>query len=86
MWVRPEPTLMKHLSGAPLLGSLMTLLTNNRLGWLGLPGTNTLSYKELFYITVVKSFMKLTPEWRVGRQGDTVSFGIEQSPDLESML
>ncbi len=39
-----KPTLVKHLSGAPLLGRLLALPTNTRRGWLGLPETNTLAY------------------------------------------
>jgi len=36
----------KHLSGAPLYGRPLPLPTNTRLGWTGLPGTNTLAYYE----------------------------------------
>jgi hypothetical protein len=32
------------MSGAPLLGRLLALPTNIRLGWKGLSGTNTLTY------------------------------------------
>ncbi len=35
---------MKHLSVAPIKGSLLALPTNSRLGWKGLPGTNSLAY------------------------------------------
>ncbi len=38
--LRQEPTQVKHLSGAPLYGML------NSLGWKGLPGANTLAYRE----------------------------------------
>jgi hypothetical protein len=33
---------MKQLSGASLSGKLQALNINNRLGWKGLPGANTL--------------------------------------------
>jgi hypothetical protein len=36
------------------------LLTNNRLGWKGLPGTNTL-YKEHLQIADVKMYFTLSP-------------------------
>jgi hypothetical protein len=42
--VRPEPTEVKHLSGAPLWGRLLASTTNMRLGWKSLPRTNTLAY------------------------------------------
>ena len=49
---------MKHLSDAPLLGRLLALPTNNRLGWKGLIGVNTLAYyKKLTYR--LKSFITL---------------------------
>ncbi len=37
-------TIVKHLSGAPFYGRFLTLTTNIRLGWKGLPGTNALAY------------------------------------------
>jgi hypothetical protein len=39
----------------------MALLTNIRLGWKGLPGTNALAYYEKFVNYCRKMFMKLTP-------------------------
>jgi hypothetical protein len=36
----------------------LALPTNTRLGWKGLPGTNTLAYYENPYITAAISFMK----------------------------
>jgi hypothetical protein len=44
--VRPELTQVTHLSDAPLKGRVLTLPTNIRLGWKGLPGTNALAYFE----------------------------------------
>ncbi len=44
--VRLEPTLVKHLSGARLKGRLLASPRNIRLGWKGLPRTNTLAYYE----------------------------------------
>ncbi len=42
---------MKHLSGVPLHGRPLALPTNIRLGWKGLPGTNTVNYvRKKFYI------------------------------------
>ncbi len=38
---RPEPTLMKHLSDVPLWSRVAAIPANIRLGWKGLPGTNT---------------------------------------------
>ena len=35
---------------------------NIRLGWKGLPGTNTLAYYKKWEITSVKSFTALDPE------------------------
>jgi hypothetical protein len=45
--VRTVPTPVKPLSGDPLGGRLMALPTSIRLGWKGLPGTNTLAYCNL---------------------------------------
>jgi hypothetical protein len=50
---------VKQLSGAPFKGSPLALPTNIRLGWKGLPGTNTLAYYENWQITAVKSFIGL---------------------------
>jgi hypothetical protein len=44
-----EPTRVKHLLGAPLLGMLLALPAN-KLGWKGLPITNTLAYWARSYV------------------------------------
>jgi hypothetical protein len=44
--IRPEPTRVKHLSGAPLYGGLLALPKNIRLGRNGLQGKNTIAYYE----------------------------------------
>jgi hypothetical protein len=49
---------MDHLKGASLAWAL-ALPANNRLGWKGLPRTNTLVYYEKLQITAVKSFIGL---------------------------
>jgi hypothetical protein len=36
----------RDLSDAPLYGKLLVVPTNTRLGWKGLPGTNTLAYND----------------------------------------
>ncbi len=41
---RASPTQLKHLSRAPLYGRLLASPTNIRLGWRGVPRTNTLAY------------------------------------------
>ncbi len=46
--------LLFYLSGAPLLGRLLGLLPNIRLGWKDLPGANTLAYFEYLLIVAVK--------------------------------
>ncbi len=53
---QPEPTQVKHLSGTPLYGMALALPTNIRLGWKGQPGTDTLAYYKLSYITTAKKF------------------------------
>ncbi len=52
---RPGAYPSKHLSGAPLLGRLLAFLTNIRLCWKYLPGTNALAYYEKLLLTVIKS-------------------------------
>jgi len=42
----PEPIKVMPLSGAPLYGGLLALLTNIMLGLKSLPGTNNLAYYE----------------------------------------
>ncbi len=61
LWVRLESTRVKQLPGAPLLGRLLASPTNVRLGWKGLPRTNTLAYYKNLTITAVKSFIVLAP-------------------------
>ena len=39
------------------LGKALALPANIRLGWKGLPGTNTLAYYQKAYLTAVKSFI-----------------------------
>jgi hypothetical protein len=43
---KTEPTQVKHLSNAPLQGSLLASPQNIRLDWKGLPGTNTIAFYE----------------------------------------
>jgi len=45
-----------------LTRSSPALTANSRLGWRGLPGTNTLAYCEHSRITSVKSFVSLDPD------------------------
>jgi len=49
------------LSVAPLYGRLLALPIDTRLGWKGLPGTNTLAYYGNSQLTSVKSFITLAP-------------------------
>jgi hypothetical protein len=51
---------VEHLIGASL-GKAPALPANIRLGWKGLPGTNTLAYYENPYITAVRSFTVQAP-------------------------
>jgi hypothetical protein len=51
---------VEHLKGV-LLEKSLALPANIRLGWRGLPGTNTLAYYENPEITVEKSLIVLTP-------------------------
>ncbi len=44
------------------MGKLLDLYANKRLGWEGLPMTNTLAYYEHSLITYVKSFITFTFE------------------------
>ncbi len=52
--VRPKPTRVKYLSGAPLEGRFLSLPSNIRLGTKGLPGPNTPAYHKELQITVIK--------------------------------
>jgi hypothetical protein len=59
--VRPGAyPIVEHLKGASL-GETPALLQNIRLGWEGLPGTNTQAYYKHFLITAIKSFITLPP-------------------------
>ncbi len=44
---------MKNLPDAPLLGRLLVLPTNNRLGWKGLPGTKHSSPHRLSFMPII---------------------------------
>ncbi len=67
---KADPYSSEYLSGAPLLGKLLALPTNIRLGWKGLPGTKTSSLRKpvnydlkKFYSTganVIKLFTAVT--------------------------
>jgi hypothetical protein len=57
--IKPEPSRVKNLSGAPFLGRLLALPVNIRLGWKGLLGTNTLAYCEHVYTADVKSVITI---------------------------
>ncbi len=64
MRIRPEPTQVKHLSGAPILGKAPGLTpTNIRLGWKGLQGIKTPAYYEHSDITAVK----VSSQWALGQ-------------------
>ncbi len=54
---RPEPTWVEHLSGAPLQSNLLALREYIRLGWKGLPGTNTPAYYKDLQILDIKGFI-----------------------------
>ncbi len=57
---------LKQLSGVPLQCRLLASPTKIRLGWKGLPRSNTLAYYENPLITTVKSFIVQAPEcWAV---------------------
>jgi hypothetical protein len=47
---------IKDLSGAPLQGSLLGLPTNKRLGWKGLPWTNTLAFSKIRKLLIKKLY------------------------------
>ncbi len=51
---------MGHLKDA-LVGYALALPSNIKLGWKGLPETNTLAYYENPQITAVKSFIVQAP-------------------------
>ncbi len=61
---------MKNLSGAPLLGRLLALPTNTRIGLKGLSGTNTLAYYGNPYITTVKILLDSALETAFVQKGD----------------
>ena len=65
--VKQVPTPLKNLSDAPLWGRLLALLTNNRLSWKGLPGTNTSLLRKCVNRRQ-KSFITLAPGNSYGRE------------------
>ncbi len=54
---------MAKPSGASLYGRILASLTNFRLGWKGLPGTNALAYYEKVQLTALKSFITLATDF-----------------------
>ncbi len=61
--VRPEPSQVEKLSGAPLYSWLLALRTNIAVSWKILTRANFVAYDEHLEITVVKSFVTLDPGW-----------------------
>ncbi len=57
-----ELKLLKLLKGLLSKYRFLTLPTNIRLGWMGLPATTAVYYYGTELITVVKSFMVQAPE------------------------
>jgi hypothetical protein len=54
-----------YINGAsPSLGRLLTLLTNIRLGLIGLPEKISLAYNEDLIMTAIKSIIALAPGCR----------------------
>jgi hypothetical protein len=56
-----EPTQVTHFSSAPLLGRLLALLTNIRLGLKGLPGGKLSSLLHKFVNYVREKFYNIGP-------------------------
>jgi hypothetical protein len=52
---------VEHLSGTTLLGWLLALSTNIKLGWKRLARTNTLVYSKYSSIKDVKRFITMSP-------------------------
>ncbi len=59
---------MEYLKGASL-GYALALPANIRIGWKGLPGTNTLANYKHSKITIVKSFITLGSFVKVAVEG-----------------
>jgi hypothetical protein len=58
IWVQGwSLTQVKHLSSAAVYYRLLVLQTDIRIGWKGLPRTNTIAYYEYSQITAVKSLI-----------------------------
>jgi hypothetical protein len=57
---------VEHLKAPTLHGRLLALPTNIRLGWKGLPWTNTLAYYSNSKIRDVKVFIIFDPSLMVG--------------------
>jgi hypothetical protein len=52
----PKPISVEQISGNQLIGRLLALLANIRLGWEGMAETNALTYYEVSYITDIKFY------------------------------
>jgi len=63
---------VKCLSGAPLQGRPLDLPINIRLGWKGLPGTNTLAFYKIPKITAVKGCIVQAPQYSLIRIQENV--------------
>jgi hypothetical protein len=59
---RRNKKILGSLSGAPLWGGLLALPANIRLGWRGLPGTNTLAHYEKNVNYGCKKFYSTSPK------------------------
>jgi hypothetical protein len=88
---RSKPTRVKHLLGALPWGSLKALLTNIKLGWRGLTGTNTLAYFEHFEITAeareeiekkIETYMSPIFQFDIFKLSKAISFNFHSSKKL----
>jgi hypothetical protein len=80
---------VKHLSGDPLLGWFLALLTNARLGWIGLPGKKHSSLLQIFVNHGRKTFYGIGTRLRAipgcvgeGASGWRAAYDVGPVPDL----
>jgi hypothetical protein len=56
---------MKLLSGVAFWGRLLALSTNIKLGWKGLPSTNTIAFYAHLKITFVKRLITMASDMQI---------------------
>ncbi len=84
--VRQEPTLVKHLSGAPLQCRLLALATNNRLGWKACQMLTLQLFIKICNLQREKSIITLSPGGKLmNYQNSSIHLSLMEQKTLKNV-